>query len=60
MSFREGLVMTRSPTHTLLLHIRQLIGPRPEERTDRELLQRFLAGSEEAAFALLRLRRAVS
>src|SRR5258708_19066663 len=58
MSFREGFVMTRSPAHTLLGHIRQLVGPRPDSRTDRELLHSFLAGREEASFGLLIQRHA--
>src|SRR5260370_38836101 len=58
MSFREGFVMTRSPAPTLLGHIRQLVGPRPDSRTDRELLHSFLAGREEASFGLLIQRHA--
>ena len=46
--------MTRGAVATVLGHLHGLIGPPPdEESTDRQLLERFVAGGDEAAFALL-------
>src|SRR5262249_54106672 len=50
--------MPRLPAHTLLGHIRQLVGARPDDRGDRELLRIFLGRREESAFALLLERHA--
>lgn len=48
--------MSTTPTTALLRHIRQLATREADPRSDRELLQRFTAQRDEAAFATL-LRR---
>jgi RNA polymerase sigma factor (sigma-70 family) len=50
--------MPRLQARTLLGHIRQLVGARPDDRTDCELLRSFLGRREESAFAMLLQRHA--
>jgi RNA polymerase sigma factor (sigma-70 family) len=51
--------MASSPLGTVLEHIRSLVGDSgPDEATDRQLLERFSAGRDEAAFAALVRRHA--
>src|SRR5438132_1551200 len=45
--------MPRASAGTLLRHLRELVGPRDDERSDRELVEGFLARRDEAAFAAL-------
>src|SRR5438132_12020255 len=45
--------MPRDSAGTLLRHLRGLVGPCGDERSDRALLESFLARRDEAAFAAL-------